>query len=151
MSLFAPLILKIVSTEGVRRPGFVQTESKSDGEEDESDEPDLLLQSAVLALCKFMCISKEFCTRNLQVRGGEWRSVVCLEHIEKGQEREGRRVASRKTQSRAKLSGGWKTSKRIDVFGIRAGAAFMHAHVCVHFDVSSTTLPMRSLLPALSL
>ena len=60
--MFTPLIVKVVSSEGTRRGGVVESK---DGEEGESDG---LLQSAVLALCKFMCISADCCSKHLQVR-----------------------------------------------------------------------------------
>ncbi len=69
LGTFAPLIVKVVSTEGVRRGAMVveSKDSESDGEAGGKGS-DMLLQSAVLALCKFMCISTEFCSKHLQVR-----------------------------------------------------------------------------------
>jgi hypothetical protein len=65
LGTFAPLIVRVVSSEGTRT-GVV--ESKDADAED--GEKDMLLQAAVLALCKFMCISQEFCAKHLQVRRG---------------------------------------------------------------------------------
>ena len=59
--MFTPLIVKVVSSEGTRHGVVVESKESEDGVKD------MLLQSAVLALCKFMCISAEFCSKHLQV------------------------------------------------------------------------------------
>ncbi len=61
--MFAPLIVKVVLSEGTRQSMVVESKESEDG----SSGKDMLLQSAVLALCKFMCISTEFCSKHLQV------------------------------------------------------------------------------------
>jgi hypothetical protein len=59
----APLVVNIVVAEGTRCRRSTQPN-------------DMLLYSAVLALCKFMCISADFCSKHLQVCVCAVRSIM---------------------------------------------------------------------------
>jgi hypothetical protein len=57
LGYLAPMIVRIVVVES----GLAKKRSADSGTDNR------LLESAVLALCKFMCVSSEFCSKHLQV------------------------------------------------------------------------------------
>jgi hypothetical protein len=62
----APVIIRIVVAESGLSKGAPAPAAAA---------PNSLFSSAVLALCKFMCVSAEFCSKHLQVRVQIYRCI----------------------------------------------------------------------------